>query len=804
MIHLLHFLIPHPILADTSTIIMYVIEAVALAVSYVGYEKAKKSAQDALNRAKGLLYQSRATTEPRRILYGRRRIGGLEVYVQSSGENNNYLNYVLVWCDGPCQGVEKILFDGADINVTYDVDGLGSASGKYSGLVKVQNRLGGSDNDIPITNMSFPHWGSNDLLLGICYTALRLFYDDKVFSGGLPNVSAVIQGKNDVYDPRDDTHKYTDNPVLCLNDYLTTSRLGPGIDYVTRVSADEFLDAANVSDEDVPLSVGGTQKRYTFNEVLTLDQDPETIIEIFRTAFAGVAVYIGGKWRYYAGHYVTPTLRITKDDLVAPVSEQTKVGKSQHVNTVKGSYVAECNNWQPTSFPTYTKTAYVTEDKEELLEMLDYTSKNNVMECRRMASIELARQRLSRSASISCTIRALRAQPGLPIIFHFPELGYDEQPMMVLEMGASIGAACTIGLNLREYGPEIFDWDPAEDAYATAYCPDMTGMIAPGPPPGSPKGGDGPTYTDRHPDIVDMTGSATISVVCKTQGGTASLVGKREYVDADGVITLGVAASSPPKKYRHLSISGGPFVYEGSIGACGHCGYEYSDAIFSGSCIYDQFTGTATDTTSALNHFDGTSACSHTAGPSTRSGLSLPTDGVAYGSADNQFANYVQSTTRVIGKAAIGFEGCRLCHDFSGTPGYCNASGEITFALSEEDTEEDAIARLEATFADWSTITGGSVGSSCVANYSARTTGFDISYTKARVFVTGSGYFALWTYAIRFDVMRRASGTADPFLKVAEIDVELPADGTGAIDTYFDVPQERGFETYVTGGTVET
>lgn len=785
MLDLIHFLCPQPIFADVVSIVYYVIEAIIVAVSYVGYEKAKKAAKNAMERARGLLYQSRATTKPRRILYGRRRLGGLEVYVQASGEKNAFLNYVLLWCDGPCEEVEKILFDGVALSISYDMDGIGTAGGRYNGLVKVKHRLGGSDNDDAVTDMSFPNWGATDLLLGICYSLVRLTYDDGVFASGVPGISAVVKGKNDVRDPRDDTFGYTENPILCLNDYLTLSRLGPGIDYSTRVSIDEFIDAANVCDEDVALSIGGFQKRYTFNDVLTLDMDPEAIIEVFRTAFAGIAVYIGGKWRYYAGAYITPTLRITKDDLVAPINEQTKVSKKGHVNTVKGGYVAECNSWQPTSFPAFTKAAYLTDDKEELLESVDYTCKNNVMECRRMASIELMRQRLSRSANIICNVRALRAQPGLPIIFHFPEIGYEEQPMMVLEMGGSIGQDIAISLSIREYGPQIFEWNPADDAYATAYCPDMTAYLPPLPPPGTP-GGPPNTYPNRHPEIIESLAQGNLNVGCKVQGGTFHLYGFPEEM----------SPSSPPDYYLRKTFSGDSLYKSGANDdtGCVGCAFGNTAARYSGYNTIDPVTGVETYG-AAIDYGSNTGTCAPNYGDFHASPVENLGDGYPGSAYGNQLNPIAVSRTEVRAQVVPCYNVFSSWHTLV-YPGQI-----MKTVLSDKNSDAEAIPRIESGFADWDTVSATPLGS-CLARYDLRT-GRNLTYSKARIYATGSGYFPLWTYALKFDIMRRASPSSDPFLNVGVFSMELTADTSGNFDQHADIPNEIGFETYLDNPTLE-
>ncbi len=778
----------------------YIIVAALAVSSVIQAQKAKHAAQDALDKAKGLLYQFRATTSPRRLLYGRRRIGGLEAYVTSAGAKNEYMYYVLIWADGPNEAVEKLLFDGKEV----PLDSSGNAEGNFEGLVSVRTKLGGTDNFTAITDFGVPLWTSSDMLLGINYSIIKLIYDDNKFPNGMPNISAVVRGRNDIYDERSSAEGYSENPVLCLNHYLTTSRTGPGIDYATRVAVDEFVEAANACDEDVALSISGTQKRYTYNDVVTLDSDPEVIIDGFKTAFSGVVVYTGGRWHYYAGVYVTPTFTITKSMLVGPVLLQTKISKINHINTVKGTYVAECNDWQPTSFLPVTNPAYVTADGGELLENIDYTSKNTVMESRRMAKIELMRQRLARSVQIQVNIEGMRAQPGLPVMFDFPELEFNNQPMLVMEYGMSINEnRITISLSLREYGPEIFDWSPSEDDQEN-FCTGPN-VLPPGPPPGFPgnPGGPGLHYGDLIPGVYPE--DAGFTTECKYKGGTASMIAYREWTDADSCDhPLGISASVPPRFYYRKKFSAGFLLEVGGLGACdcGGGGYQRCYSIANGgSNTYDKVTGAHVQGASMYSEFGQN--CTVVESSTTIGGIEEPLAGFAYGNGDTAWCNYAISKTLLKATSQIGFEGCRVCHDFSGTPGYCTQSGEITCTLLEEELEQDAIDRLVNASGGWDAIAYGDMTDCGTSIWEIRTSGRNFAIVAQRIkttLTTATAFLAGWPYEVEYDIEQRTAGSSDPFVKVGVLTVTVYADSTGVGFTETDVPNERGKETKVTGG----
>jgi hypothetical protein len=293
----------------------------------------------------------------------------------------------------------------------------------------------------------------------------------------------------------------------------------------------------------------------------------------------------------------------------------------------------------------------------------------------------------------------------------------------------------------------------------------------PTPPP--PLGGP-PTYPDYWDPLVLYPASASYAVSCKLQGGTATLIGFSEFA----------SPSSPPKKYLHYAMSG---TITASFYATGDCSGSITgteSTTLSGTAVYDLVTGGLTDTTNA--HVVDTPGSTTDTSPATK---------VSTCPASDCRFTWTCSATN----ARADNNGSACCNLAGNNE---TNSGSFTHALTVEDSEENAIARLEASFADWSTITGGSIGTGCSSSWAIRTTGFSFAYSKARVFITGSGYSDTWAYTMIFDLMERDAGSSDPFTKVGEISVDLPTT-SGAIDTYFDVPQSRGKERYVTNAVFE-
>jgi hypothetical protein len=452
--------------AGIETIILIALFAVSAAVSYSGYQKAKKAARAAAEKASGVLYQSRVTAAPRRLVYGQTRVGGLEAYFTVTGTDNEYLHFVLLWSEGPNEAIDAIYFDGVEI----PLDGSGDATGDFAGFVHIESELGDpAQTAIAAAVSAMPDWNSNSRLLGICYSWIQLKYDAELFPNGAPSISALISGRNDIYNIADDVTEHTNNVACCMTHYMCLANFGMELDIATTFYENDIVAAINSCDQDVALSIGGTEKRYTFNGIITLDEEPESILDRFLTAMAGNRLYAGGKWHIRAGEYFVPTFDVTEDMIVGPVLLKTTLPKVDRINEIRGVYVSAGNNYFPTDFPAYTESEYVTDDGEVLPEDIELVDTNSLTRARRIAKIFLKRARYSRRVEVPCNIEALQCIPGKPVSFTYEKLGFTDVPMDVESWSKSIQQDGTmeIKLSLKETNSAIYAWDEADDRAST-------------------------------------------------------------------------------------------------------------------------------------------------------------------------------------------------------------------------------------------------------------------------------------------------------------------------------------------------
>ncbi|MFD2101870.1 phage tail protein [Tabrizicola soli] len=264
---------------------------------------------------------------------------------------------------------------------------------------------------------------------------LRLTYDPDAFPGGIPNITVDIEGKDDVLDPRSGTRGYSENPALCLADYLAHPAygLGAGIGAADGVERASLIEAANICDEIVHLASGGVERRYSCNGVVSLAETPKTIIEGLLSAMAGRVAVQGGSWRIHAGAYRLPEVTLGADDVRAGgLVLATRVSQSENFNAVRGQFVSPENDWQPDDFPAYASEAYLAEDGgERKWRDISLPFTISAATAQRLAKIELERARRQMTVKLAGKLAAWRAGVGETVMLSYARWGFAAKPFEV-------------------------------------------------------------------------------------------------------------------------------------------------------------------------------------------------------------------------------------------------------------------------------------------------------------------------------------------------------------------------------------
>lgn len=395
------------------------------------------------------------------IIYGRSRVGGVRLYDASTGGTNQFLHRIIGFAGHEIDNYDEIYLN--DEVVTLDLSGNVTSPARYNGFVRIRPFLGtttqNADGDLvyETSTLAEGRWTVNHRLLNIAYIYARFQYDPDVFPNGIPIISATIKGRK-VYDPRTTTTVWSDNPALCIRDYLTA---GFGLSQTnTQVDDASITTAANICEEVVD-----GEDRYTCNGSFVTGFTPSQVVSDLLTSMGGLLWYSQGKWRMKAAKYVTPTVTLNENDLRSGINLSTRHSRRNNFNTVKGKFKGPESVWQEADYPTITDPVFVSADNN-LVNTLDfplpYTTSSK--RAQRIANIALRRNREQLTFSASFGLKALGIEVGDFIYVNNTRFGWTNKPFEVSSwtFGLTETLDLQVQMTLREISSAVFTDEPAQ------------------------------------------------------------------------------------------------------------------------------------------------------------------------------------------------------------------------------------------------------------------------------------------------------------------------------------------------------
>ena len=467
--------------------------------------------------SRGYQTNSIGPAQDHQIIYGRMRVGGAIVFDEATGDNNKFLHRIIAVAGHEVQSFDEIYVNdellpttsnGYLVSDNYVKVTGGSFSdveaGKYYSLVPSQEfssqaeidsfratygivataaileRLirvkthNGSSDQTADSSLVFESdkWTSQHRLRGIAYMYVRLKFDADAFPNGIPIITATVKGKK-LYDPRTSTTVWSDNPALCLRDYLT-SKYGLAED---EYNIDDTLvsSAANVCDQTNTLA---STTRYTCNGAFTTASTPYDMLSELLKSMGGSMWYAQGKWRMKPAYWTAPVMDLSEDDLRSSISVGTRHSRRDNFNVIKGTFRGEESNWQTTDYPQVTNSAFLSADNnQESVADVDLIFTDNSIEARRLALISLERNRQQLTVNGSFGLSTLELQVGDNIRLTNSRFGWTNKEFEVVQwsFGLTDGLDLQTQMTLRETAETVFD----EVSDGVVYERDNTTLLSP-------------------------------------------------------------------------------------------------------------------------------------------------------------------------------------------------------------------------------------------------------------------------------------------------------------------------------------
>lgn len=342
------------------------------------------------------------------------------------------------------------LSDGLSMTVTY-------TRAVNTPLVRVKRFLGiaAGERDTDLEAIS-SEWKATHLGKGRARIHVTLQYDEGAFPAGLPKITAIVRGRK-LYDPRTGSTIWKQNAALAARDYIVNGMGEPA----SSVNDTLIAAAANICDEAVPVSVGGTHDRYTCDGVIYTADDRITNLGAILTAMCGTAVYSGGVWCVRAGAYVVPSMSLNDDDIAPGKIELVTETPTRDVfNAVRGKIVDANRLYQSVDFPPYASAVYEAEDGEVIYTDVSLPMTDNAERAQRIAKQILHRSRQSMGLQANFFLNAASLQPGDTAEISIEYFGHSDKVFRVADRRFSFPSH--VRLSLAEEAAEVYSWSYTE------------------------------------------------------------------------------------------------------------------------------------------------------------------------------------------------------------------------------------------------------------------------------------------------------------------------------------------------------
>jgi len=489
------------------------------------------------------------------IVYGTRQVGGNVVFVESSGDSNEFLYMCIIVSEGEIDDITKIFVNDSEVTFSGDLADntqrtVASSDANYfkadptvdgssaESLITVEPHYGTDSQSASSLLSELSSWTSTHRLRGLAYLAFKFKWNSDAF-GSLPQVTAIVKGRK-VYNPNLDgtktggsgshrqndstTWEYSDNGIYQMLDYLRNERFGMGI-------ADSYFDsdfadwqtAGDVVDADItPFSGASTIDLLDSHPVVDTSRKAIDLVAEFVKGTRSYLNFTAGKYKVLVETSGSASVTLTEDNIIGGINVASK-NKNSRYNRVIVNFTNENKNYQSDTaqFPPVDETGLASADTHSVMKTadggilleskFDFPMIVNQHQAQELAEIILRRSRSSLDVSLKCDGTALDLAIGDIVAITHATPSFSSKPFRI--QGMTINTDHTITLQLSEHQDSYY-------AFGTQVAPATI-----------------PDTTLPNPFTVQPPASVTLS---------DTLV---EYNDGTVIVALDVSIGASPDKF---------------------------------------------------------------------------------------------------------------------------------------------------------------------------------------------------------------------------------------------------------------
>jgi hypothetical protein len=430
-------------------------------------------------------------TAPRKMVFGNTAAGTDIRFKESWGKKSDRLSLVIALASHQLTSVQTISMDAVKVwdSSQNGVNGNDVRGNQYDdGYDEVTPYLVGTPtNGRAVGTGNF--WNRSSTFTGCAYSVITYRCDKtKVWTNGLPSkVIHVVEGCP-VYDPRADstnggsgtqrpdnqaTWQYRvnsvavgRNPALCLLTYLIGWRVngilmwGMGLP-IDAIEMSSFIQYANLCEEQVQTSTGGTTQRYTCDGIFSTNDSHQTITNsICLCMGTAILVDTNGLFQIIEGYddTLTTPYALTQDDVISSGVWTPSPEVRNRVTRVSGRFADPSQQYTLTTWGTVDVDPFF--DGIPRVQTTDFNCVGRAETCQRIAKQLLVKSKYCGVYTAVFGYRAFAATVGSLVTLSGVH-GFNNKLFRVT--GSEETFDLTYQLTLREESPEVYEWDASEE-----------------------------------------------------------------------------------------------------------------------------------------------------------------------------------------------------------------------------------------------------------------------------------------------------------------------------------------------------
>ena len=356
---------------------------VAMPLLQAGLSMEAGAIASALTGNRGMGVTTRAAAAYRQIVYGGDlRVPGISIYESTTGSSADQYNYIIVLSGHEIDSIPDLWLDGRKVywqgsgagwSVRNGVGFGGIANGNtYTGPDGNRYNFGGTGHSgiyaearygdqlpgdvIGGLTANDPNYAADGLgnspwVAGCAYIYLKVEYNPTVFPNA-PEIRVSVKGKNNIWDPRNNTRGWSCNAALCIADAILDTQFGVGDleAFQDAGSLAQLIAAANICDEQVAveaLASSGTptESRYSVHYKCDAATPPGNMIDAMLPAMGGRISQPGGEWYLYPAAWIGPSFTFGEGVLAGAIKWEPYRSQKDLCNRVLGTYTAPGFPW---------------------------------------------------------------------------------------------------------------------------------------------------------------------------------------------------------------------------------------------------------------------------------------------------------------------------------------------------------------------------------------------------------------------------------------------------------------------------